>query len=374
MTPQKPKIDWLTSGFFLLFNLLAVTLVPLWGFIDGYSTWAWGFMFLFWALGGLSITAGYHRLWSHKTYKARWPLKVFCAIFGAQTLQNTILSWAARHRVHHRYTDDVERDPHSVKTSFWHAHMGWMLREWPSTEPDYSQVPDLKKDPVVMWQARHYWKLAWATNLILPLLIGLAVGDVAGMLLLAVILRLVISHHTTFFINSLAHTWGLQPYSDENTARDNGLIATVTWGEGYHNFHHAFQGDYRNGVRWWQYDPGKWLISAASFFGLAHDLRRTPGFKIQRAKLQMQFTKLHARLEKSQVDAPTWRETFDREYRQFKDTVGQWQSIQAERVSAGTEALRDRWQRTALRTQLRELEFRLKMQRRRLMSLAAAIA
>ena len=113
-------------------------------------------------------------------------------------------------------------------------------------------------------------------NLGVPLLLGLWHGDIWGCLLLPGLLRLVVSHHVTFFINSLAHYWGSRPYTTENTARDNGILALLTYGEGYHNFHHIFQWDYRNGVRWFQYDPTKWWIAFCSFVGLAKALRRVP--------------------------------------------------------------------------------------------------
>ncbi len=104
-----------------------------------------------------------------------------------------------------------------------------------------------------------------------------------ALFLLAGVLRLVVSHHFTFFINSLAHMWGVQPYTDDNTARDNGVVALLTYGEGYHNFHHMFAHDYRNGVRWWQWDPSKWFINAMRWLGLARNLKTVPWFKIQRA-------------------------------------------------------------------------------------------
>ena len=370
MYERKPRIIRSTAIFFGLTNLAALILVPWWGLTYGYSGWAWLFFALFLTLGGMSITTGYHRLWAHRTFKARWPLRLVLAIFGGMALQNSIYHWAARHRVHHRHVDDVERDPHSVKTGFWHAHIGWMLRDWPTSEADFSQVKDLEKDPIVMWQHRHYWALVWITNLGLPLGLGILLGDVVGMLLLAGVLRLVVSHHLTFFINSLAHMWGKQPYSEDNTAVDNGAIALLTWGEGYHNYHHAFQGDYRNGVRWWQYDPSKWLINLCAWTGLVYDRRRTPAFKIQRVRLQMQFRKLRQQAESGQIQE-TWREALEREYQQFKDTVAQWQEVQARKVRAGKEALRDRWLRTELRTRFKELEYRLKMQRRRLRVLNA---
>ena len=135
-----------------------------------------------------------------------------------------------------------------------------------------------------MWQHKHYLVLSIITNFGIPLLLGLIFGNVWGMLLLAGLLRLVLSQHFTFFINSLAHIWGSRPYTESNTARDNGFLAFLTYGEGYHNFHHIFASDYRNGIQWWHYDPTKWLIKSLSLVGLASKLRKTPQEIIERAK------------------------------------------------------------------------------------------
>jgi len=368
----KPPLVKQNVIFFIAINILGLIVAPLWGLANGFSTSAWVLCAVLLTASGLSITAGYHRLWSHRTYKASKPLKWLLAFFGIFSLQNSILIWAARHRVHHRHVDDVNEDPHSIKTGFWHAHMGWMIRDWPTSKIDYDQVKDLQNDEVVMWQHRVYWPMVWILNLGLPAAFGWMIGDVIGTVLLAGAFRLAFSQHCTFFINSLAHTWGRRTYSDENTARDNGVIALLTWGEGYHNFHHAFQADYRNGLRWFDFDPGKWLIAGAAALGLAHDLRRTPKFKIQRARLQMQFRELRERLAQADDSASTWREALEREYQQFKETVAQWQAVQADRVAAGKEALADRWRKTELRTRYKELEYRLKMQRRRLAMLQQA--
>jgi stearoyl-CoA desaturase (delta-9 desaturase) len=368
----KPPLVKQNVIFFIAINILGLIVAPLWGLANGFSLSAWVLFAVLLTASGLSITAGYHRLWSHRTYKASKPLKWLLAFFGIFSLQNSILIWAARHRVHHRHVDDVNEDPHSIKTGFWHAHMGWMIRDWPTSKIDYDQVKDLQNDEVVMWQHRVYWPMVWILNLGLPAAFGWMIGDVIGTVLLAGAFRLAFSQHCTFFINSLAHTWGRRTYSDENTARDNGVIALLTWGEGYHNFHHAFQADYRNGLRWFDFDPGKWLIAGAAALGLAHDLRRTPKFKIQRARLQMQFRELRERLAQADDSASTWREALEREYQQFKETVAQWQAVQADRVAAGKEALADRWRKTELRTRYKELEYRLKMQRRRLAMLQQA--
>ena len=208
------------------------------------------------------------------------------------------------------------------------------------------------------------------TNVGLPLLLGWMVGDVWGVFLLAGILRLVVSHHLTFFINSLAHMWGSRPYTDENTARDNWFLAIVTYGEGYHNFHHLFQSDYRNGIRWWQYDINKWFIATCAWLGMAKNLKRTPDFKIQRARLAMMFKRAQEKIDRSAAN-PRWREMFETEYAQFKETVNQWQQLQMERVQQSRQKLADAIDQNALTSRYRELEMELKMQRKRMTMLTA---
>jgi len=374
MPKRKPPFVKSNVVFFLAVNLAGLVIAPVYAILVGFTPAAWVLTAFVLVLSGLSITAGYHRLWSHRSYCARWPLKAMLAFFGIFSLQNSILVWAARHRVHHRHVDEVDADPHSIKSGFWHAHIGWMLRQWPTSRVDFDEVRDLQRDPVVMWQHRNYWPMVWLLNLGVPVACGLVFGDVAGTVLLAGAFRLAFSQHCTFFINSLAHTWGLRNYCDDNTARDNGVIALLTWGEGYHNFHHAFQSDFRNGLNWWQFDPGKWLIAVCAVSGLAYELKRTPKFKIQRARLQLQFRQLQQRLGQADGSALTWREALEREYQQFRETVSQWQAVQAERVAAGAEALRDRWHRIEFATRYKELEYRLKMQARRLTTLQQACA
>ncbi|MEE4637598.1 MAG: fatty acid desaturase [Wenzhouxiangella sp.] len=372
MSSAKPPLVISNVIFFVTVNLLGFVAAPIYALTVGFSGWAWLAAAVIWIASGLSITVGYHRLWSHRAFRAAWPLRLALAFFGTFSLQNSILIWAARHRVHHRHVDDVERDPHSILSGFWHAHMGWMTRHWKTSEVNFDEVPDLQKDPIVMWQHKLYWPAVWILNLGIPAALGWMTGDVLGMILLAGAFRLAASQHFTFFINSLAHTWGQRNYSLDNTARDNGWIALMTWGEGYHNFHHAFQADYRNGLRWWQFDPSKWVIAMSAWLGLAADLKRTPWFKVQRARLQIRFRELEKRLA-DPAAAPTWREVFERELQQFRETVSQWQAVQAERVQAGADAVRDRWRQTEFRTRYKELEYRLKMQARRLAELQRSL-
>lgn len=287
---KKPPLILTNVLVFIISGAIAFIGAPLWiahRGIDWAEISAAIFLFYF---TGMSITAGYHRLWSHKTYDANIVVRVILAIGGAMALQNSILHWSSDHRIHHRHVDDTEKDPYSAKKGLWFAHIGWMLREYQSNRyGDYSNCKDLQKDKVVMWQHNYYFPIVLVANFGVTGLLGWLNGDILGMLLIAGVLRLVLVHHVTFFINSLAHFWGSQPYTDKNTARDNDVLAFFTFGEGYHNYHHIFEYDYRNGIRWYQFDPTKWLIRGLSFVGLTTNLRKVPEERIEKALAAMQL-------------------------------------------------------------------------------------
>ncbi len=293
---KKPPIIWLNASLFTITFLVAAVGTPLYLFYQGFS---WGLFAAFVILAvyaGISITAGYHRLWSHRAWDGHWSVRLIFALGGALALQNSILHWSSDHREHHKHVDHKDNDPYSISRGFWFAHIGWMLREYHEHRyNDYSNVKDLQKDKIVMWQHKYYLPLTLFMNIGVPLLIGLALGQVWGALLIAGFLRLVIGHHTTFFINSLAHVWGKQTFTDKNSARDNGWIALLTYGEGYHNFHHIFSGDYRNGIRWYHFDPSKWLIRAFSWVGLAKNLKKANPYQIEKARLEMKIKRVVAK-------------------------------------------------------------------------------
>jgi stearoyl-CoA desaturase (delta-9 desaturase) len=376
----KPPIAWLPAIVLMSTLLLAVTLVPWYGIVHGYSWPVVLAALLFLIANGMSITAGYHRLWAHNAYKARTPLRVLFALFGAAATQNSILVWASGHRRHHRHVDDNDKDPYSAKRGFWFSHIGWMLRSYPSGEDDFSNAKDLQRDPIVAWQHKHYIVLALTMNFLPPLLVGWATGEWLASLLLVGVLRLVLSHHTTFFINSLAHIWGRQPYTDENTARDNDLLALLTYGEGYHNYHHIFQHDYRNGIRWWQFDPTKWLIKSCSYIGLTRDLHKVPDFKIQQAKLIMQFKRAEQKLATTR-NAEQWRHYLEQEYEQFSQSLNEWSQLRQQwyqqkraQFSEATQELQRKWEQTTVHSRLQEIEYALKMQSKRLESMTMQIS
>ena len=298
-------------------------------------------------------------------------MRIFYMLFGAQALQNSILIWSSMHRVHHKNVDHPEQDPYSIKRGFWYAHMGWMLRDQPCHKLDFANVQDLQRDPVVMFQHRHYLGIALGMNIGLPLLVGLAVGDPWGVLLVAGLLRLVVNHHFTFLINSAAHMWGRRPYTEENSARDNDLIALFTYGEGYHNYHHLFSWDYRNGIRWWHIDMTKWWISAWSWLGMTYQLRRVPEFRIRRAMIERQLAGAQERMAQA---APSSRienlkTLLEHEAETFKATVSEWTRLQTEKIESAKrqviDSMAETWSHSDARRRLNLLEDALKEQYQR---------
>ncbi len=356
--PTRPPVIWLNVLVFSITFAVAAIGVPLYAWLEGFHTstviaavFATGYC-------GMSITAGYHRLWSHRAYEAHPLIRWLYAIGGAFALQNSILHWSSDHRMHHAHVDDNDRDPYSAKRGFWHAHIGWMLREYQASRyHDYHNVRDLQRDPIVVWQHRHYLALTLATNFGLPLLFGIVSGDIIGSLLLVGFLRLVVSHHVTFFINSLAHMWGRQPYSDRNTAKDNPVVALLTYGEGYHNFHHAFQFDYRNAIRWWQFDPTKWWIRTLSWLGLAKNLKTCPEERIQKALLTQQWRRAQRRLQR----LPNAEELLHRlqaEYEQLLQRLQDYAAARKAWLEAKRVDLNRQVEASSLYRQYRELQAR----------------
>jgi stearoyl-CoA desaturase (Delta-9 desaturase) len=374
----QPPINWLSLSVIGITNLFAVTFVPWYGLTYGFSSAAWIWFGVFMVGCGMAITAGYHRLWSHRTYNAHWSVRIVLMLFGSMALQNSILVWASNHRTHHGHVDDNERDPYSAKRGFWFSHIGWMLRDYASAQTDLANVKDIKADPIAMFQHRFYLPLVLFTNFGFTFLVGWLVDDFWGVFWLAGMLRLVLSHHVTWFINSLAHAWGNQPYTDKNTARDNGILAFITYGEGYHNFHHLYASDYRNGVRWWQWDPTKWLIVSLSYLGLTSNLRRMPDVTIQQARLAMQFQTLEKRLASpimtTRLDLEKIRAQLTHEAEAFRATLAEWAKVRDAWYADARQRLTVRWEKANFRAHSREVLYRLRMQHRRLQMLNAQLA
>ena len=364
---EKAPINWTNMLLFSLTPALALILVPAYGYFYGYDLYEWVVFVLLMGFCGMSITAGYHRLWSHKAYKAHPLLRVIFALGGACALQNDILTWASGHRRHHQFVDNNDHDPYSASRGFWFSHIGWILRNYKSGAEDYSNVKDLMKDPIVVWQKKHYLTLLLVMNIGLPAFLGLVHGDIIAGLLLGGLLRLVLSQHVTYLINSIAHMWGQQPYSENNSARDNPILAFFTYGEGYHNYHHTFQWDYRNGIQWWHFDPTKWVISLLSFAGLTRELKRCNPAEIEKARLELQYLKATEKCERFDIPE-SWRLRLETEYEQLLQTLQLWtEHRQAWYETKGIQLQEslNSLDRLQLKHGYKEVQYRLKAQKQR---------
>jgi stearoyl-CoA desaturase (delta-9 desaturase) len=273
-------VNWMTVTFLVAIHVIAFAVIgssavepPAWKSVMLGVVWVW--------LSGLSITGGYHRLFAHRSYDCAPAVALFYLLFGAAAIQNSALKWASDHRRHHAHTDSDE-DPYDSRQGLWHSHIGWVLYD--ATTPDYANVRDLVANRLIAWQDRYYLSLALLMSGIVPALIASLWGDARGGVLWAGCVRLVVQYHGTFAVNSLGHRFGRQPYATSTSARDNTVVALVTMGEGYHNFHHQFPSDFRGGVRFRDYDPTKWLVWAFARVGLTWNLKRTPAEAIVRAR------------------------------------------------------------------------------------------
>lgn len=277
------RINWLHAGI-----LIPVPVASIYGLIYvpfTTPTAIWCVVYYF--CTGLGITAGYHRLFAHRGYSARQPFKWIIMMFGSGAVEGSVRWWCRDHRAHHRYTD-TDRDPYSAQNGFWYAHIGWMLIKQDPGKIGRANIDDLNADPWIRWQHKHYVPIAIFMGVIFPTLVaGILWGDWMGGYFHAGLLRLTFVHHSTFMVNSLAHYLGEISFADNHTPRDSMITAFLTLGEGYHNFHHEFPSDYRNAIKWFQYDPTKWLIKGLSYIGQTYNLKMFPENELQKGQLQM---------------------------------------------------------------------------------------
>jgi stearoyl-CoA desaturase (delta-9 desaturase) len=292
------RVNWINSTVIFLPVILA---------FYGLLTTQWCYQTLiltvaYYYLTGIGITAGYHRLWSHRAYEAAPLLHWFFTCMGSACYQGSAVWWCRNHRAHHRYID-TDRDPYNATRGFWYTHWGWMVFKQDYSKLGRADVSDLRALPSLALQHVHYLPFAFTFGVILPMLVaGLGWGDWRGGFFYASMLRIVFVHNSTFFVNSLAHSslfGAMQSFSDQNTSHDSYLTALLTLGEGYHNFHHEFPHDYRNGIRFFHWDPTKWTIRAWSFVGLAFNLTRAPQNEISREQIEMSVRRLQREMKKS---------------------------------------------------------------------------
>jgi stearoyl-CoA desaturase (delta-9 desaturase) len=244
----------------------------------------------------ITVGIGLHRLWSHNSYKTNKFVEGVLTFLSAGTLQGPVIAWASDHHNHHTFTD-TDKDPHSplkyknkVLGFLW-AHIGWMIiKEESAKTISKTTLVKLGRNKLLMWQLKYYWQIAIFMNIVPPMLIGYLIGGdmnsaYAGFLFIAI--GRAIQQEMTFCINSWTHFVGDQKYTS-GTARDSWGISILLLGENWHNFHHAFPSDYRNGHQWYHFDVHKWIIFLMSKVGLAWDLQLTSE---ERISARMTLTK-----------------------------------------------------------------------------------
>ncbi len=257
------RVNWGTSWPFFLMQLMPLGI--LWTGVSSTSlillaVTFFGRMFF--------ITAGYHRYFSHKSYKLGRVAQFVMAFGGGTAAQKGVLWWAGHHRTHHRYSD-TERDLHSPKKGFWWSHVGWILCD-KYGETDYDSIKDFAKYPELRFLNDHDWIPPWMLGVTCYL-----VGGWSG-LFVGFFLSNVLLWNATFTVNSLAHVFGRRRYDTPDTSRNSLLIALVTGGEGWHNNHHHYQASARQGFFWWEIDITYYGLKLLSYVGIVRDLKRPP--------------------------------------------------------------------------------------------------
>ncbi len=237
-------------------------------------------------LTGFGITVGFHRLFTHRSFKTSPALRSLLAVLGSAAVEGPVIEWVANHRKHHRFSD-VPGDPHSPHVDhgsgwrgalrgLYHAHVGWLFNDEPMAD-EQRYAKDLLADRNVRFIDRTFvlWVLA---GLLFPFVFGwLLTGTLAGALtglLWGGAVRIFVLHHATFSINSLCHFCGRRQFATEDESRNVLWLALPTFGEAWHNNHHAFPTSARHGLRWWQLDPSAWLIAGLERAGLVWDVVR----------------------------------------------------------------------------------------------------
>lgn len=277
-TPPIRRTRWMAAIFMPAIMLIGVIGTPIYIYYCGVTTGELILFFVYLIATSLAITVGYHRFFSHHTFKTNAVLHFLFLFFGAATFQKSALRWASQHRQHHQHTD-TELDPHNSKRGFFYCHMGWIM--FYKHDVNFKNVADLAQSKMTMHQHEHYNLWSVTSGLIIPMAIGFAIGHPLGAFIMSFCLRTALILNMAFFINSSAHMIGEKNYDAASSAGDNWFWALVTNGEGYHNYHHRFPNDYRNGHLWHHWDPSKWFIYALSLFGVTHDLKRTLPSKIK---------------------------------------------------------------------------------------------
>ncbi len=251
-----------------------------------FSWWALGLGIFLYLLRMFAVTAGYHRYFSHRTYRMGRVPQFLMAFLAQTSAQKGVLWWAAHHRNHHRYSD-TEKDIHSpIRRGFWWSHVGWILvGTYDAYDP--KDIADFGKYPELRFLDRHHWICPWTLGFASW---GLGVLTGVGgwtMLVWGFVVSTVFLWHGTFTINSLCHVWGSRRFETSDTSRNNLFLSLITLGEGWHNNHHHYQSSCPQGLRWWEIDPTYWTLKALSWVRVVRDIKTYPAAVRRAAKARV---------------------------------------------------------------------------------------
>lgn len=284
--PYKMDIVWRNVILFVFLHIGAVYGLYLFVFKAMWTSMLFSSVLAFFA--GVGITAGAHRLWAHKSYKANTALKIILIIFDSISFQNDVIEWARDHRVHHKYSE-TDADPHNASRGFFFAHMGWLLvRKHPDVKVKGAKfdMSDLLSDPLLVFQRRFYKTFVLMFCFILPSVIPMLWGEKLYTAFYLSLLRYCYTLHVTWCINSVAHMWGFRPYDKNINPRQNLATAITAFGEGWHNYHHVFPYDYRASEFPYLFNPTTAFIDFFVKLGWAWDVKTVSQDMIQRKKLK----------------------------------------------------------------------------------------
>ena len=261
---NRQKLNWLTTIVLILLHIGAVAALFMFSWRVAAVT-----AFLYWMTIGLGISMGYHRLHTHRSYRVPRALEYFFAICGTMTLEGGPIFWVAMHRIHHQKSDQPG-DPHSPREGGWWAHVGWIMfgeSNHSNTRLLSKYAPDLAKDRFYVWLNNYHW---------VPLaILGVALYAIGGLplFLWAGCLRVVVGLHSTWLVNSATHMWGRRRFETRDDSRNSWWVALLTFGEGWHNNHHAHPTSARHGLAWYELDHSWILINILKFFGIAKSIK-----------------------------------------------------------------------------------------------------
>ncbi len=265
-TIKKLPLDWVT-----IIYMASIHLVALLAFFPGNFSWgALGVAFvLYWVTAGFGITLGFHRLVTHRSFETPKWVEYVLIFFGTLACQGGPIQWIGLHRIHHKYSD-TNNDPHDSNAGFWWSHMGWMLHRIPADEdvPRYTQ--DIASDPFYQFCQNYF--------VLIQVALGFLLYGLGGwpFVIWGIFVRLVVVFHCTWFVNSATHKFGYASYGSNDLSKNCWWVALLTFGEGWHNNHHAYQYSARHGLEWWEIDTTWMAIQVLQFWGLAKDIKLPP--------------------------------------------------------------------------------------------------